>query len=386
MAGLLDRYKKLPGKSLIVKAEYFFWRRLMRALVSHGILYRNGELAIKPQAEPSRQNLRDPIRNPKVICLTGFGHSGSGAVADLLSEYEGVTVQGFVDKNGSLRQDAGMEFDILRHSGGFFDLENAVMTTNPFLQDAAIKCFMSLVAYYYYDSRCYYREHLLSESRRFLEKIVACVCPTPSGFEYNPHLKMLGDKGFDLFYGRSNSQQAIFTIRKMSRDEYRTIVRQFMSGMLPNMANTEYLMLDQIVSDCTADIDRYEEYLGPIKLIAVYRDPRDVFVTGINLNEDWIPHEVETFVRWYRRQLEPYLRLSHNDFRLFRFEDLVLKYDEMVVDIEKFLGIDPKSHTRRHAAFNPEVSQKNIGLHRKFSNEKSVAAITESLREYCFNG
>jgi hypothetical protein len=57
-----------------------------------------------------------------------------------------------------------------------------------------------------------------------------------------------------------------------------------------------------------------------------------------------------------------------------------------VVDIEKFIGIDSKSHTKRFEAFNPEVSQKNIGLHREFNDEKSVASIAESLKEYCFNG
>jgi len=385
MADVIERIIRLPGNSFVEKLEYALWKKLGYSLAGRGIIYRNGEVIAKKSEISHKESHCESASVPRVICLTGFGHSGSGAVADLLSEYDGVTVQGFIDKNGSLRQTSGMEFDILRHAGGLFDLEKAVLSQNPFLQDAAVKSFMSLVAYYYYDSRCYYREALLKGARGVLDEIIDCKCPTKNGYEYNPHLRMLGDKGFDLLFGCGKLKQALFSLRQMQEAEYRSLVRRFILSMYPHMASSEYLLLDQIVSDCTADIKRYEEYLGPIKLMAVYRDPRDVFATGLILHEDWIPHDASSFVRWYRRQVEPYLSLSHDDYKLIRFEDLVLNYETTIKAIEGFVGIQSTAHNMQFKSFDPEVSSKNVGLYRSIDDAKNLTLISRELREFCFN-
>lgn len=383
MGGLFERIRKLPGDSLLRKIEYALWKKVGYSLIKNGVIYRNGE-----SIQEISHDLTETTglkRSPKLICLTGFGYSGSGAVADLLSEYEGVSVQGYVDKNCSLRTNSGMEFDFLRHAGGLFDLEAAMLSLNPFLQDAAVKSFLALVAYYYYDHRCTYRRPLQVEARRFLDRVIDNVIPTPNGFEYNPHLRMLGDKGFDLLYGRAAMRQAIFSLRMMRRNEFRSIAKDFLLSMFSQMASEDRIVLDQIVSDCTADIDRYREYLGPMKLIAVYRDPRDVYATGIKLKEDWIPHKIEPFVNWYRKQVELYTKLNDADYLLLRFEELVLNYDKSVSDIEQFLGLAPETHLHHKGGFDPSISVRNVGVYKSQIPESEAMAIASELKEFCFD-
>ena len=63
-----------------------------------------------------------------LIFTRGFGHSGSGVLLDLFSEFENITVLGSHDKNGGSalanKKYAG-EFDFVRRYGGVFFLENA---------------------------------------------------------------------------------------------------------------------------------------------------------------------------------------------------------------------------------------------------------------------
>lgn len=384
MNGVIQRFKKLPGKSLFRKLEYACWKKLGDSLIKNGVIYRNGESILN--ISPAQLGMTGLKRSLKLICLTGFGHSGSGAVADLLSEYDGVAVQGYVDKNCSMRTNSGMEFDFLRHAGGLFDLEAAMLSSNPFLQDAAVKKFLALVAYYYYDNRCTYRTPLQTEARRFLDGIIGEIIPTANGYDYNPHLRMLGDRGFDLLYGHDSMRQGIFSLRKMSQDEFRSICKDFLLAMFSQMTSGERIVLDQIVSDCTADIDRYREYLGPMKLIAVYRDPRDVYATGIKLNEDWIPHKIEPFVNWYKKQVASYSKLKDADYLLLRFENLVLDYDRTVSNIEHFLGLSPKAHLHHNSGFDPSVSIHNVGIYKSHVPESEAIAIESRLKEFCFNG
>ena len=382
MKRFFNIYKHLPGKSVFERTLYVMWWLIRNRLIAQGVLYSNGE-ARRQFAERKQES--ESSNRPRIICLTGFGHSGSGAVADLLSEYDDVSVLGLADTNGSLRRESGFEFDILRHVGGVFDLEKAVATSNPFLQDAAVKMFMALVADCYYNLKCFYRDCLLSESRKFLDNIVACIRPSSYGFEYDPHLRMLGDKGFLLFYGDTGMRQAIFTLRRMNQEEYRAISNRFLLTLLSCMSSAKFLVLDQAVSDCSADIKRYKEFLGPMKLIAVYRDQRDVFVTGIKFNEQWIPHDEGMFCEWYKCQLEPYMRLSDKDFLLIRFENLVSDYRSTVDRIERFVGLNSDSHLRARNAFDPAVSVKNIGLYNSYDNMKAISYIQRSLSDFCFS-
>ena len=377
----IEYWKSMKGYSTFSKLKWCFYKALRRDLLKRGVIYGNGALRIIKEATQCDEDYLQP---KKIVCITGFGHSGSGAVVDLLSEYACNSVEGFVDHNCSLRKNSGREFDILRHAGGLFSLEDAVQNPNPFIQDACVKLFMALVATHYDDPRCSYKTVLVNSARRFLDVILDYSLPGGYGYDFCPHLDYISDRGYDLLFGRTGSRhQAIFFLKNMSVDAYRLAARGFVSSVLGKLASGKVLVLDQIVSDGTADMQKYEAYLDNMKLIAVWRDPRDVFVTAKINGVSWIPHEAKEFSMWYRR-ISPYFSMHNMNYKLIRFEKLVHDYRNEVSSIEDFLGLDPNDHVAPKTAFNPDVSSVNVGIYRQYLIEfgKDIKVIEKNLEEF----
>ena len=140
---LKRRYANLSGTGFSEKLMYAVFVRLKQVLFSNGVIDLNG-LRTRPVKKhlPHREELSSSSR---IVCLTGLGHSGSGAVADLLSEYDEVQVMSHVDTNGSLRNASTEEFDLLCGAGGLFSLEEAFVTRNERVRDLAVKLFLRFV-------------------------------------------------------------------------------------------------------------------------------------------------------------------------------------------------------------------------------------------------
>ena len=375
-----QRYRNLPGGGIVDKVLYVAMR-----LAQREFLRRN------PPHEPSKEVLRPELmpKNTKIykelICVTGFGHSGSGAVADLLSEYSSVTVASNPDPNGSLRVRAAedIEFDVVRGAGGLFAIEGVISKPNVHSQDAVCKMFCALFQRYYSPSSAVYGEHFRCITRKFLDDIIDYKIPSPFGYEFCPQLAGVGKKGFNILYG-DEQQIPMFWLKTMDGSCYRRIASEYVKSFLRLIPSEKILVLDQAVSDCTADMDKYSDYFGPLKLIASYRDPRDVYATGISRKEFWIPQDPKVFVKWYMRQINPYLTMRRNDFLLLRFEDLVCDYFATIKKIENFIGLTASDHIRNKKAFDPDVSIKNVGCYKRCSSVNAIEVITNELREYCY--
>ena len=68
----------------------------------------------------------------KTILVNGLGFSGSGALVDYFKEFLNTTV-------------IQVEFELLRHSGGIWELESAILSQNIFLIDSTVKRFLRLI-------------------------------------------------------------------------------------------------------------------------------------------------------------------------------------------------------------------------------------------------
>ena len=383
----LSIYQNLAGRGVVQKSAYAMYKILQRFLLNKNVVDTNGS-----RLTPRRPYL--PSANGKntgrsIVCVTGFGHSGSGAVVDLLSEYKGVDVIGLADKNGSLRDDSGFEFDFLRATGGLFNIEAQYHDKGWFPMGDAIRMFLRLIAYMHLEVGGRFNNEFLNATRDFLDKLLLPMSNNVSadggacGYAGRGHLSVLGVEGARLVWGDNGVERA-FHLRKLSVSEYRGIAREYISRVLDILTSERIVVLDQAVTDWTADIGRYRDYLGPLKLIAVYRDPRDSFVTGRHFKECWLPCNPKDYAMMVRNWMEPYMRLMDSDFLIIRFEDLVGNYTEVVSRIERFLGLTSEAHVRAKQAFDPNVSAKNIGIYKTYEDQKSVSVVAQMMPEFIY--
>ena len=378
-----SRYENLAGCGIIQKSAYGLYRLLYRFLLKKEVVDTNG-LRLTPQ-RPFLPSAHGKESGRCIICITGFGHSGSGAIVDLLSEYEGVDVIGFTDKESG-RARCMLEFDLMRRMGGLFCLENCFV--DRFNQDSYIKLFLRFVSYLHTEIGGAFNEDFMAATRDFLDELVLMkIGPLDSyGYAGNPHLSVLGNAGAQILYGAAGIRRR-FRLKPLSISEYRSIAQRYVAKVLGIISSAQYLVLDQATSDGNADIEKYIGYLGPHKLIAVYRDPRDVYATARMHSVKWIPNDSGDFVQWYLNSVSGYLKVAHKDFILLRFEDCCRKYEETKKRIEAFIGLTDGMHCRKFTAFNPAVSIKNVGLHRELKEgHDDIVYIENQLESYLYQG
>ena len=255
------------------------------------------------------------------------------------------------------------------------------------IRDAALRLFFARVKELYVNTKGMYGDDFLESTREFIADIVDFKSPSRSGYGLcSSCLSGLGRSAEALVLGQCKASGAagyVYFLKNLTRTEFRSIARRYVDKILSTIPSKKFLVLDQPFSDYEADVECYEEYAGPLKMIAVYRDPRDVYAMKLLHREiDWIPDDVESFVKWYRQCLAKSLKKVHQDFLLIRFEDLVVDYAVTVKLIEEFCGLRSEWHVRPRVRFDPSVSIKNIGIHRQFADSDSMALIERDLKEF----
>jgi hypothetical protein len=329
-----------------------------------------------------------------LVCTQGFGHSGSGVLLDLFSEFKNITVLGSHDKNGGSalanKKTAG-EFDFVRRYGGVYFLENAFKTREFNQRDFMLKSFITLSEYFYLQGGVYTDEYMRL-TKKFISDLVKFKITTPSGLEGNAAFKFKEWQHKDYpnlqtpFSYANIKDRYLYYLKDLSVAEYREIAKGYILSVLKTIESKEYLVLDQFCGDGSTDMERKQAYAGPFKKICVYRDPRDVYATGYILEEHWIPKDPNDFIDWYRYAHEGFIR-DHDspDIVTVRFEDLVLQYSITVTKVLHFLDIDKDKHIHPKKYFNPEISKKNIGLWKSFPDQDSIDLIYRELRDFCYD-
>ena len=329
----------------------------------------------------------------KIVCPLGFGYSGSGVLLDLLAEFSNVTTLGVHDDNGSKFDSKSYgELDFLRRFGGLLDLESAFTTRNTNIRDFKLKCYITL-AEYYYSLGAPYTDKFYQLTREFINKLIDFEVDSKSGCEANPafmYTKGIIPKYSNLlhpFLKDKFTKKPSYYLKELSVDEYIQIAAEYIKDFLKTIESKEYIVLDQFMSDCNADFEKIFKYLGPCaKCIAVYRDPRDVWATGAQLNVPWIPRDAETFVKWYKYSVQVYKNASHSAFLMIRFEDFIFDYENSVRKVCEFLSLDEKCHVKKREYFVPEISMKNVGLYKQYSSSDVLEYIEKELSEFCYKG
>jgi len=372
--------------SLIPSERY---RRLLRWTLSEAPSARPVDKCDCPAAGSTYRELVVP---------RGFGHSGSGVIGDLLSEYDGTTVFGGADPDGSGRWAHGkqnvtsFEVDILKMYGGVADLASAFGASRPWGKFKLLNFIHDVEFLYRQRDIPIYDRRFLRRSRAFVDELVEARWTSDTPMAENMPFEMHAmppDGDPDLqnpLYGWRKAATNSYVMKDLTEDEYMAIARRYMADILSWIPSADILVLDQLFS-ADLSLDLCERYVGPFKEIAVYRDPRDVFCTGFARNMPWIPNEPSAFVAWYRgHRIDRLLALEDPRLLVLRFEDLVLSYEQTVARVEAYVGLRPEAHVRARAAFDPSRSAKNIGLWKAFPNQDTMAKIADALPQYCHNG
>lgn len=324
----------------------------------------------------SRVEFIDQSPFSTIVAVQGFGFSGSGAVVDLLREYDSTLVLGGVDREGSItsiEQSFG-EVDVLRLAGGLFEVEKYLGSNNIFQNDALLHRVISQIA----NSEIY---RSLSATHPYFYEYISQICDvltnSPQWQYYNTFLE----------YREVND---IFYLKDITLKNYRNLCRKLLNSLftiIKRNSKSSILVLDQFVSDVEFEINRYIEYVPNIKLITVYRDPRDVYAFAIKDNVEWIPHSnVDVFIQWYQIIVKHFNENEKDKYQVVQFEQLIENYESVVKSIEHYVGLNASSHVQRNACFNPSVSCKNMYLWKQNTADvDSYVEIKNQLDQLCYN-
>ncbi len=317
----------------------------------------------------------------KVFLIAGYGFTGSGAVHDLMKEFEG---------HHCLKS----EFRILGGPDGLLDLENALVDCwSPWRSDLAVKRFKKLV-------------HVLGRKRKgllalpgknFNEKVAGNFSYLSENFINDIVSLRYRGKWSGRKWELSSMEWILYRLRKnilgkkpdfqidiaAPGEEFLTLAKKYLAGLLSDSfrdrkENTDAVILDLASYHCRPD--RMLNYFDNAKMVIVDRDPRDNFVEvkrSIMKNAS-----VEDFILWYRLMRSQNSYYENDKVLKINFEDIVLNYETSLDKIISHLEIDPAVHREKGKYFKPDLSEENIGLWRNYESQP-IEKIYSELKEFC---
>lgn len=339
-----------------------------------------------------------------IIDVTGFGWSGSGAVHDLLREYDDVKFAAF---------DYDWEFTLLWEPDGIYDLEHKLCHKHCRFGDSgtAIKRFLKLVEgqasvpFLHYDQlfegkykdicQSYINDliQFTFEGRTFEEFMY------PSTKEkilapYNKIVRiLLGNHIAVNILHKDYSKSLVKTIKHQicvsyNPDNFMERTHQLMDEIFSYVRTDKNtaLVTDQLFPpDCPTMFFKYIN--EPAKCIIVRRDPRDTYLLAKKAYNSSIPLPVENiddFILFYKKTIEETLEKEGDQLLNIQFEDLIYNYEATVSSIENFLGIN--KHVRINNYFDPRKSINNTQLFNLYDGYQSdIKKIEMSLPNSLFH-
>lgn len=330
----------------------------------------------------------------KYLDLSGFMFTGKHAVSELIRELNGYYVPHFE-----------FEFALLRIQDGIRDLENAlVYDWSPIRSDAAIRRFKQLTISLssqlsifnvrdwfrvglHYNKR--YGGNFRKLSKQYIEELI--------------DIKWRGDWPFAMFnftpfelfirrvkdkLGFSNAFDVDIALASGSSfiPKTRNYLNNVLSSGVPDW--TRCVVMQNAIEPFNPQRALY--YFDNAKAIIIDRDPRDNYVTAVCHSKKFRKiagaENPINFIKRYKilREIAKRNRIESDNVLKINFEDLVLKYDETVKLILRFLGEDDSIHLNKKQYFDPSVSIKNVRIYENYPQKEEIKLIEKELKEYCY--
>ena len=345
----------------------------------------------------------------RFIDVSGVGNTGKSAVVDLLREVNGLWVPEY-----------WFEFDLLRVPGGLLDLRHALVDDwSPIRSDAAWHRFRDVVQKMGGDPRPWDVGGLLRSTsqrydRRFAGRFRSLALAFADSFvagDYRsewPYAALaeggIVRAGRKLLRRAGLRRGATRTVRLIDGAGFDARAQAFLADLYSAIVppRTEAVVLN----------NGFEPFhpqpaltmLAGARQVVVTRDPRDVYVSGLNahrvaaadrgliafdndgLNKSFLgTDDLAVFVARFRRY---HAEIGAQDPRVLKvaFEDLARAPEACIPRILSFVDIDPARHLRPGQSFAPERSAANVGLWRTYSRTDEIAYLERELATWLYHG
>jgi len=306
-----------------------------------------------------------------IIAVQGFGYSGSGAVIDLLREYDDCLVHGLADEGSQaiVASDDLGEVTFPTEPGGLVDIDKHIESASSVNESEALNRFAKMI----YKNDIYFRGE---KCRDFIYLFFASLIEDRQIMHgsLSPIMKSINS--------------VIYQLRNLSKTEYYQLCSRFIYSIFNLQYKDKYkfIVLDQFFQGASLNPEYVRNFVPNLKSVVVYRDPRDIYVIANELDVPWLEHDtVDHFIRRIKRM---YAKLDVNatSYLPIKFEDIVMNYDTTVSKIEKYLKLG--EHNRPNTSLNVSISAKNIGMWRHHSSipQEEFSLIEKTFPEYCYNG
>lgn len=332
----------------------------------------------------------------KVITCASYYGTGSSAVIDYASEFDGVYSM------------SNEEFRFLQDPDGIDDLEfHLVENHNRHNAGHALKRYKRLVDFYdggLFGARYapFFHGRWKEISYEYIDALI--------DFAYRGWwMYDLYDRGSFYYFRkrvvnkilhktiwRGKSERSFNTMKNEvtfcsapTEERFVALTKDYINKLLTEASNgADTVLVDQIVPP--TNLPRYTRYFDDIKVVVVDRDPRDLYLLEKMVWKDGvIPHDdVETFVKWfkYTREHRKHESFDPSTTLFVQFEDLLYRYEEETGRLRDFLGFDEVDHKMPLTGLNPDKSIKNTRKWLEYPEAADdIRYIEQELTEYIYD-
>lgn len=334
----------------------------------------------------------------QLITSTGFGDSGSSAITDILREYD------CIDTKRS-----EWECTFLHEADGLADLEDSIREGHRLKVDLAATRFLELAKNLskQIDYKALFNGKFFEISKEFIDSLFSMKWNggwhrrdnEKQSYSFAERRRIACAEGF---YNAKSSKFCLYenygwhpTYRYYNEMRYETDIEHFYkcaktyTSRLLEVMNCQknLLCIDQLLPP--TNIEKYLRYFEvEPKIFVVDKDPRDLYITNQIFNASrYIPSaDIDVFIKWYRATRSK----SRENWNLqnvcsLKLDELCNDYDNQIAKIEVFLGLSHVSHSKAFTYFEPEKSQTNTQLYRRYTNYSAeVAKIEKELEEFLY--
>lgn len=331
-----------------------------------------------------------------VIGVCGFGYSGSGAVVDLLKEYDGIKYP----------SEADIEFSFLYRPDGLTDLMYHV--NNPcryFAADVAVERFKKKISSFFKAHSPYFNSDAVKRVESLTDNYLQSIsCVTWKGW-WSYDIDQMDAVSFFIYrlLNKLTASLPSLNISLQKKLYYRDMhlavnqedlmvkTQKYIADVLFALGldiEHDTILLNQLFS--ADNPTRSSIFFRDAKAIIVDKDPRDLYLLlkcesfkGCS----WTPTgNVDDFISFYEGMRRGYKDIDNRQVLLVKVEDMIYEYEKTVATIENYIGISKTSHLHPLSYFNPNKSINNTQLFRKYPDMKAdVEKIERRLDKYLFD-